>query len=227
LERHADFCRFRRIDRDGMSSLIHEYVMPLIREHGVIAVGGITMIESIGIPAPGESAVIAAALYAAATHQFGIVPLVASAAAGAIIGDNIGYLVGRNIGFRLIRRYGGRIGLGEPRIKLGRYLFQRHGTKVVLFGRFVAVLRTFTALLAGANRMEWRRFLLANALGGIFWASLYGFGAYALGHAVRRLEAPLAIGLGAIAAIVIGILIFLMRRHETRLQREAEEAFPD
>lgn len=210
-----------------MSSVIHEYVMPLIREHGVIAIGGLTMIESMGIPAPGESAVIAAALYAATTHEFGIVPLVASAAAGAIIGDNIGYLIGRNVGLRLIRRYGGKVGLTEARIKLGRYLFQRHGTKVVLFGRFVAVLRTFTSLLAGANRMHWRRFLLANALGGILWASLYGFGAYALGHEVRRLEAPLAIGLGAVAAMAIGTVIVLMRRHEGRLQKEAEEAFPD
>ncbi|HEV2673263.1 MAG TPA: DedA family protein [Aliidongia sp.] len=210
-----------------MSSILHEYVMPLIREHGVLAIGGITMIESMGIPAPGESAVIAAAIYATTTHQFGIVPLVASAAAGAIIGDNIGYLIGRGIGFRLIHRYGRKIGLTEPRIKLGRYLFLRHGSKVVFFGRFVAVLRTFTSLLAGANRMDWKRFLLANALGGIFWASLYGFGAYALGHEIRRLEAPLAIGLGVVAAVVIGAIIVLLRRHEARLQQEAEQAITD
>jgi membrane protein DedA with SNARE-associated domain len=210
-----------------MSSLLHEYVMPLIREHGVLAVGGITMLESMGIPAPGESAVIAAALYAAATHEFGIVPLVASAAAGAIIGDNIGYLIGRRFGFRLLRRYGAKIGLTAPRIKLGRYLFQRYGGKVVFFGRFVAVLRTFTALLAGANRMDWRRFLPANALGGVFWASLYGFGAYALGREVRALEGPLAIGFAAVAVGAIGASIFLLRRHEDRLLQEAERAIPD
>lgn len=210
-----------------MSSLLHEYVMPLIREHGVLAVGGITLIESMGIPAPGESAVIAAALYAATTHEFGIVPLVASAAAGAIIGDNIGYLIGRRFGFRLLRRYGAKIGLTAPRIKLGRYLFQRYGGKVVFFGRFVAVLRTFTALLAGANRMDWRRFLPANALGGVFWASLYGFGAYALGREVRALEGPLAVGFAAVAVGAIGASIFLLRRHEARLLQEAERAIPD
>jgi membrane protein DedA with SNARE-associated domain len=216
-----------RIDPDGMSSIIHEYVMPLIREHGVFAIGGITMIESMGIPAPGESAVIAAALYAATTHEFGIVPLVASAAIGAIIGDNIGYVIGRRWGFGLIERYGGKIGLTKPRVKLGRYLFQRYGGRVVFFGRFVAILRTFTALLAGAIHMDWKRFLLANALGGTFWASLYGFGAYALGREIRRLEGPVAIGLGLVAAIVIGTLIVLTRRHETRLQKDAEAAFPD
>ena len=210
-----------------MSSLLHDYVMPLIRDHGVFAIGGITLIESMGIPAPGESAVIAAALYAATTHEFGIVPLVASAATGAILGDNIGYSIGHSVGFRLIRRYGRKVGLTDARIKLGRYLFKRHGSKVVFFGRFVAVLRTFTALLAGANRMPWRRFLVANALGGIFWASLYGFGAYALGHEIHRLEGPLAIGFGVVAALAIGATIFLLRRHEARLLAEAERAFPD
>jgi membrane protein DedA with SNARE-associated domain len=210
-----------------VSGLLHDTVMPLIRDHGVVVVGAITMLESMGIPAPGESAVIAAALYAATTHEIGIVPLVASATVGAILGDNIGYVVGRNVGFRLIRRYGRRVGVTDARLKLGRYLFKRHGSKVVFFGRFVAVLRTFTALLAGANQMEWRQFLLANALGGLFWASLYGFGTYALGREVRRLEGPLAIGLGVLAAILIGTAIFLLRRHEARLQREAEAAFPD
>ena len=209
-----------------MSGLVHDTLMPLIRDHGVIVVGGITMLESMGVPAPGGSAVIAAALYAAATHQIGIVPLVAAATVGAILGDNAGYVIGRSFGLRLLRRYGRRVGLSDARIKLGRYLFQRHGSKVVFFGRFIAVLRTFTALLAGANQMDWRRFLLANSLGGLCWASLYGFGAYLLGHEIHRLETPLAIGLGVVAAIAIAAVIFFLRRHEGRLQREAERAFP-
>jgi membrane protein DedA with SNARE-associated domain len=209
-----------------VSDLMHEYVMPLIREHGVVTVGALTLIESMGVPAPGESAVIAAALYAATTHEFGIVPLVAAAAAGAIMGDNIGYLIGRTLGFPLLRKYGIKIGLTEPRIRLGRYLFQRFGSKVVFFGRFIAILRTFTSLLAGAVRMDWLRFLVANALGGTFWASLYGFGAYALGHEIRRFEAPLAIGLGLGALLAIGISIYLLRKHEARLSKEAEAAFP-
>jgi membrane protein DedA with SNARE-associated domain len=208
-------------------NLLHDTVMPLIREHGLVAIGGVTMIEAMGIPAPGESAVIAAALYAATTHEFGIVPLVASAAIGAIMGDNLGYLIGRSLGFRLLHRYGSRIGLSEPRIKVGRYLFQRYGSRVVFFGRFVALLRTFTALLAGAVRMDWRHFLAANSLGGIFWASLYGFGAYALGREVHRLEAPLAIGFGTIALAVVGTIIYQLRRQEARLMAEAEQAFPD
>ncbi|MEI9986191.1 MAG: DedA family protein [Aliidongia sp.] len=152
----------------------------LIHEHGVLAIGVLTTLESMGVPAPGESAIIAAALYAAETHQIGILPLIAAAACGAILGDNIGYVIGRQIGYRLIARFGQHIGLTPRRLKLGRYLFERYGSKVVFFGRFVAILRTFTALLAGANHMHWKRFVLYNALGGITWATLYGGGAYLL-----------------------------------------------
>jgi len=207
--------------------LLHDTVMPLIRDHGVIVVGAITMLESTGIPAPGESAIIAAALYAATTHEFGIAPLVAAAAVGAIIGDNLGYVIGRSIGFRLLRRYGRRVGLNDARIKLGRYLFERHGTKVVFFGRFATLLRTFAALLAGANQMDWRHFLVANGLGGVVWASLYGFGTYMLGREMHRLETPLAIGFGVIGVAAIVIVAILLRRYEAQLQREAERAFPD
>ena len=199
----------------------------LLREHGAIVIGGVTLLESMGVPLPGESAVVAAALYAAATHDIGIVSLVAAAATGAIIGDNIGYLIGRWTGFQMIARFGRRVGLTKPRIKLGRYLFWRHGNAMVFFGRFVAVLRSCTALLAGANHMAWWRFLVANALGGSLWASLYGFGPFLLGEEVQRLERPLAIGLGGLALTVAGTIIVLLRRHKVRLQAEAETAFPD
>ena len=84
----------------------------------------------------------------------------------AIVGDNIGYVVGREIGYRLLLRFGPYLGLTEGRIKLGQYLFMKHGGKVVFFGQFVAVLRVLAAFLAGVNRLAWPRFLVANALGG-------------------------------------------------------------
>jgi membrane protein DedA with SNARE-associated domain len=207
-----------------MSALLDNYLMPLVREHGVIIVGAATLLESSGVPTPAESAIIAAALYAATTHEIGIVPLVAAAAAGAILGDNIGYVVGRWLGFRVLQRYGGKIGLNEARIRLGRYLFRRHGSQVVFFGRFIALLRAFTAVLAGAAHMGWWRFLLFNTLGGVAWASLYGFGAYFLGQEAEQVAGPLAIGLGVLAAIALGIIIVTLRRQEARLQKEADAA---
>lgn len=196
----------------------------LIREHGLLAIGTLTLLESMGLPAPGESAVIAAAIYAAQTDQIGIGALIAAAAAGAIAGDNIGYLIGRGLGYRLLARWGRHVGLTEARIRLGRYLFQRYGGRIVFFGRFVAFLRTVAALFAGANDMEWKRFLLYNALGGIAWTTLYGGGAYLLGREARRLETPVALGFGVVALVAAGVLIWLTRKHARSLQAEADRA---
>jgi membrane protein DedA with SNARE-associated domain len=113
------------------------------------------------------------------------------------------------------------LGLTEDRLNLGRYLFRRYGDAVVFFGRFIAILRSLAALLAGANRMPWHSFLLWNALGGIGWTSLYGFGAYLLGDAVERISGALGIGLAiAGGAAVVAIFIFI-KRNESWLMKEA------
>src|SRR3979409_446726 len=146
------------------------------------------MLESMGIPMPGETALVTAALYAGSTHQIGIASVVLVAATAAIIGDNIGYLIGRSIGIRLVARYGRYVRLDEPRIKVGQYLFLRHGGKVGFFGRFVALLRILAAFLAGVNRMPWRGFLLANAGGAVIWATVFGLGGYLFGKVLLQLH---------------------------------------
>jgi membrane protein DedA with SNARE-associated domain len=201
-------------------------IQDLIQTYGLWALFLAVMLESMGIPLPGETALITAALYAGSKHQFDIVTVVLVTAAAAIIGDNIGYLIGRTIGFRLLVRYGRTLRLDEKRLKLGQYLFQRHGGKIVFFGRFVALLRTLAAVLAGANRMHWPRFLLMNALGGICWASLFGGGAYLLGEEINRVAGPVRLLLlvGAIAAAAAAIVFF--RRYEQELEARAEAAIP-
>ena len=159
----------------------------------------------MGLPLPGESLLVGAALYAGSTHRLDINLVVLVSAAAAILGDNAGYGIGRAIGRGALRRYGGRVWLTPERLDAGERLFQRHGAKVVLFGRFVGVLRTFAAVLAGANRMPWPKFLLANAAGGILWTCLYGDGADLLGARVKQLTLPL--GLAIAAAAVAAILI--------------------
>lgn len=188
----------------------------------MLAVG----IESMGIPFPGETTLVAAAAYAGGTHKLNIGFVIAAAAAGAIIGDNIGFWIGREFGFRLLIRYGKYVRLTERRIKLGQYLFLRYGAEVVFFGRFVAVLRALAAFLAGANRMTWPRFLVFNALGGIVWSGAYGFGAYLLGKQIHRLLGPVGAGLGVIAVILIVAGIVFLRHHEEQLADAAERAFP-
>jgi membrane protein DedA with SNARE-associated domain len=198
----------------------------LIRSWGPWAVGGLVMLESVGLPLPGEAALVTAALYAGSTHRIDIVPLVLITAAGAILGDNIGYLIGRSVGLPLVARYGRYVGLSESRLKVGQYLFLRHGGKIVFFGRFGAILRTLAALLAGINRMPWRYFLLMNALGGVCWATLMGAGPYFFGEEVRRLAGwvSLLLLLAAVALMIAGFLFF--RRHERELRRRAEAALP-
>jgi membrane protein DedA with SNARE-associated domain len=104
-------------------------------------------------------------LYAGKTQALNIWVLIAFASAGEIIGDDIGYWIGRELGFRVLRRYGRYIGLTESRIKLGQYLFQRHGGKIVFFGRFIALLRSLPALMAGLNQMSWPAFSFSTLPG--------------------------------------------------------------
>jgi membrane protein DedA with SNARE-associated domain len=197
-----------------------------LRDYGYLAVFVIVGIESIGIPLPGETMLIAASLYAGSTGNLSIVGIVAAAAAGAIIGDNIGYWVGRTGGWRLLRRYGGRVGIDERRLKLGRYLFLRHGGKVVFFGRFTAILRTYAAALAGANHMPFRRFFSFNASGGIVWAAIYGFGYYYAASLLKRLDRPVTVAfvVGAIAGFAG--LYFFIRRNIADWEDRAERALP-
>ena len=175
---------------------------------------------------PGETALVTAALYSAATHQVSILSVISVAAIAAIIGDNLGYLIGRSIGLRLIIRYGRYIGLYERRLKVGQYLFLRHGGKIVFFGRFVAFLRTFAALLAGANLMQWSHFLTMNALGGVCWASVFGFGTYLLGEQMKRVADPVGLLMFAVALILIVAGFIFFRRHEKELEERAEAAIP-
>jgi membrane protein DedA with SNARE-associated domain len=192
---------------------------------GYPAVALFVGVEGIGIPLPGETMLIAAALYAA-QGQISIVGVIAAAAVGAVIGNCIGFAIGWFGGYPLLRRFGKYVRLNEPQVKVGRYIFMRYGTKVVFFGRFVSILRTYLAFLAGANRMPIPRFLAAIVAGAVVWAALYGIAAYALGDTITHLSGPVGIAFIALAVlIVIGAIIFI-RKQGKRLEARAEEAFP-
>ena len=195
----------------------------LLHEYGYLTMFLGIMLEAIGVPLPGESLMIAAAIFAATRHEMNIFVLVFVAAVGAISGDQIGYGIGRWVGYPALHRFGCRMGVTPERIELWHYLFHRYGGRIVFFARFVALLRTFAALLAGANKMDWRTFLIWNSLGGIAWTSLYGFGAYLLGDAAKRVSGPMGIALAVVgAAVLIAGLIFV-KRNEKRLLEEAKQ----
>jgi len=196
-----------------------------ITTYGYFAIFFVVALESAGVPMPGETALVTAAIFAG-QGALDIKWVIASAAVAAILGDNLGYWVGREFGFPIVLRYGRYIRLDEGRLKLGQYLFQRQGGKIVFFGRFVAVLRAFAALLAGINRLPWPRFFAFNAAGGIVWASLFGLGGYFLGHAFENYARP--VGIAALICAVIGAVAAsrFIAHHEKRLMDEAEKALP-
>lgn len=208
------------------AGIVSRNLTHLLSTYGYWAVLFFVGVESTGIPFPGEAMLLAAAIYAGTTHNLSIALVIAAAGAGAILGDNLGFWVGREGGWRLLRRYGKYIRLDDRKLKLGLYLFRRHGGKVVFLGRFVAVLRAWAAFLAGTNRMPWPGFLVYNASGGILWAIIYGLGGYLLGNSVSKVEGPVRIFTIAAAVVaIVGFAIFL-HRNESRLEDEAERELP-
>ena len=204
---------------------------------GYAAVALFIMIESSGIPFPGETMLLLASFYAAVSHQLQIPLVIACAAFGAIIGDNIGYLIGRTGGRAFIVRYGKYVFIKPEHLALAEAYFAKHGNKTVFFGRFIALLRAWAAFLAGVNHMHWRTFLFYNAAGGIVWATIYGTLGYVAGRffhdnfaQVERLAATLGwLGTGFIVVAVLAVLIVFRVRRLKRVQatiqaKEKEES---
>jgi undecaprenyl-diphosphatase len=177
--------------------------------------------ESAGVPVPGETSLIAAAVLASQGHLS--LPLVIAVAAGAaIVGDNVGYLAGRRGGRWLLTRPGRWQRSRTLLVERGEVFYARHGAPAVFLGRWVPWLRITAAWLAGTNRMPWPRFLFWNALGGVAWATSIGVAAYFLGKAAAAVLGT--IGLVVLVLIVGAGLAVLLRR---RLRGRAAEAVPD
>jgi len=204
----------------------HHELIHFISTYGYGVVALIIGFECLGLPLPGETVLIAAAIYAGRSQDLNIWLVISAAALGAILGNTVGFWVGREGGYRLLLRYGPRLHLTEKRIKLGQYLFLRHGGKIIFFSRFIAVMRVFGALLAGANRMSWLPFQLFNIAGAVAWAILYGAGAYYLGRKIHLFTRYAGIGAGLTALVLIAAVVIYLRRHEAQLQSEAERELP-
>jgi membrane-associated protein len=177
---------------------------------GYAAVFALIAVETMGIPVPGETALIAAALLAH-DGQMDIGTLVALAASAAIIGDNVGFAIGRKGGRRLFARPGPFHRHRLTVLEHGEPFFARHGPKAVFLGRWVSGLRIASAWLAGMNKMSWPTFLFWNALGGIAWAASIGLGVYFLGHVAE--EVITKVGPAAAVLGVIALAVFLIWRH--------------
>jgi membrane protein DedA with SNARE-associated domain len=171
---------------------------------------------------PGETILISAAALAGTTHALDIRLVIAAAAGGAILGDNIGFWVGRELGEPLLAKWGHLVGLDARKRTLARYLFTRYGGSIVFFGRFIALLRAFAAVLAGANGLAPWRFFVFNALGGIVWAAIFGLGGYLLGASIHHIAGPVGWVLLIVAIIAAFVVWRYFKHHEERLLASAE-----
>jgi len=196
-------------------------VVHFFTHHGLPLLFLVVMLESFGIPLPGETALIAFGVLAA-QGNYSITWVIVLAAAGAIVGDNLGYwLIGRWGGRALFRRWRWLNKYSERVLPRAERLMQRHGAKTVFFGRFITVLRYTAAWIAGLGRMPWWEFLFWNAAGGICWATGVGLVAYYAGHAAA--DAIQQYGIYAAGAIVFVLVLafvvvhFGRRRIEERL----------
>jgi membrane protein DedA with SNARE-associated domain len=170
-----------------------------VDHYGLGFLFAIVSLESAGVWVPGETALIAAGVVASQGH-LSIVAVIAVAAAGAILGDNVGYWIGRRYGRRLVKRFGWL----DRLLPRAERFFRRHGGKAVFLARFVAGVRVTGAWMAGISHMPWWRFLAWNAAGGIAWAIAVGLVAYYLGRAAADLIAQYGlVGAGVVAAVAI------------------------
>ncbi len=201
-----------------------DHLVQLLHTYGYAVLAVVIGLECVGLPLPGETVLITAAVLAGTTQQLNIALVVLSASAGAVIGQAAGYWIGWGVGFRLLRRYGHYIGLTNRRLAFGRALFRRHGVKVIIASRFVVLLRTLAGLLAGANHMPWVRFMAANVAGSVVWSGLYGIGAYALGHEATHVAGPVGIAIGIIAVAALLAALLYVRRQEHALLRGSAKA---
>ena len=190
-----------------------EWLLDLFARYGYAVVFGGVFLENTGLPVPGETALLAGAALA---HfgQLSLLRVIATAIAGAILGDNLGFFIGRRGGRQIAERHGWRIGLTRERLLEFDRFFDRHGPKTVFAARFITGLRVVGAVLAGGSGMAWPVFLVYNASGALVWCTAVACAGYSLAYSWATLERWIGrSGLIALALVVaIGIIGFVRAR---------------
>lgn len=200
---------------------VFAHLAPVLDHYGYLAVGGLILLEDFGVPVPGETILIAAAVYAGA-GQLNVVAVGVIGLVAAVLGDNIGFAIGDFGGRRLALRYGRYVFLTEARLDRAHRLFSRHGGKIVTVARFIEGLRQLNGIIAGISDMSWRRFVVFNAIGATAWVGVWLTIGYVAGSHLEAIYRTIAryelyAGLALAALILTAIACHLLRRH-----REAE-----
>lgn len=196
--------------------LLHHYLeiaQPYLHEYGYAALFVGVLLEGFGIPAPGQSLIIASALLAA-RGQLDVIPVLALSWGAAVAGDNIGFAIGHFAGRRLVLHHGRYIGLRDHHLERVERFFDRYGGAVVAVARFFEVLRQLNGVVAGTIGMRWWHFLIYNALGAAIWVGIWGYGVYRMGQDISallrlfvRLE-PYFIAAGLVGLVALALYLF-------------------
>ena len=195
---------------------------PLLDHWGYAAVAFLLFVEDFGVPAPGETVLIAASVYAGA-GRLNIVAVAVVAFFAAILGDNVGYAIGHFGGRALVLRYGRYVKLTEERLDKAETFFNRHGGKIVVVARFVEGLRQANGIIAGISGMHWAKFLLYNALGAALWVATWTTVGYLAGdHITAIYDAVSRYSLYLLGAAVVLVALYVIRRRR-RAHARAEE----
>jgi membrane protein DedA with SNARE-associated domain len=196
-----------------LSRLLQSYTYPVLV--------ALVLLESIGIPLPGEIALVTAAAFASLGH-ISIYIVIILAAVAAIVGGILGYWIGIKGGLPLVVRYGGYVGVRRSHVERAHAFFERNGAKTILFGRFIAILRTWAAVVAGAASMSFTKFVIYTSIGSIVWAIVFGFLGYNFGRDLPLLEKYISrASLGVLILGVVGIAVFLIiQRRKSKAERQ-------
>ena len=199
---------------------------PVLNSYGYLAVGGLITLEDFGVPAPGETVLIAAAVYAGA-GQLSVVGVGIVAFVAAVVGDNIGYAIGRFGGRALVLRYGRYVFITEERLAVAERFFNRHGGKIITVARFIEGLRQANGIIAGITGMHWLKFIAFNALGAALWVGAWISIGYFAGEHIGTIYGY-ANRYSLYLLVAIGVLLVaLIARHVARRRRRARVPDPD
>lgn len=194
------------------------HLAPVLDHYGYLAVGGFVLLEDFGIPVPGETILIAAAVYAGA-GRLSVIGVGLVAFLAAVLGDNLGYAIGHFGGRALVLRYGRYVMLTSERLGKTEKFFCRHGGKVVVAARFIEGLRQINGIVAGTVRMPWRQFLIFNAVGAALWVGVWTSAGYLAGNHIGAIYAQVTryslyvlTGLGVLALVFVARAVIRHRR---------------
>jgi membrane protein DedA with SNARE-associated domain len=194
---------------------------PTLNHYGYLAVVGLVLIEDFGVPVPGETVLILAAVYAG-TGRLNIALVALLGFCGALLGDNIGFAIGHFGGRPLAERYGRYIFLTRERLEKATRFFDRHGGKIIIVARFIEGLRQANGIIAGISGMRWPRFLIFNAICAALWVAVWTSIGYFSGSHINaiytdatRYDKYLVVALAVVVVVYVARRVMRVRRART------------